>query len=254
MNDTTLLNQLLGNAETQAPRARFPLWSYGLAALVFAFVIGFGESSDPNAARVILALSATAAAFATMSLLEIFFSLRGRRASSLAAALPSHAALDEEKRQVLTAIKELDFDRAMNKIDLADFEEMRGRYESDALRVLKAIGEEQDVWREKANALLSKHLKDKGVSMGAEAAKREGKPASSKKKATSSKASEVAKSMAGSRCPSCKTDNEADAHFCKRCGSRIPLPQSCKACQTPNEADAEFCTRCGDKLGEEAAS
>ena len=47
-------------------------------------------------------------------------------------------------------------------------------------------------------------------------------------------------------CPRCRSENEADATFCTRCGAR--LERVCLNCQTPNGSDARFCKRCGQAL------
>ncbi|MDF1563322.1 MAG: zinc ribbon domain-containing protein [Deltaproteobacteria bacterium] len=221
------------------------IWIWILGALAFAFVIGFGRGTDPAAARVLLALTAATATLAVLLLGETFASLRGRRDSSLAESLTSHAALEEEKKQILTALKELDFDRSMNKINESDFQVLRTRYERDALRVLKAIDEEFEGWRQKAEALATEHL---GKATGA-AASREPRKAETTKAAPPAAEAPASADSTGVTCPSCKTSNDADSSFCKKCGSRLPLPVVCGSCETRNEADAEFCTRCGTKLG-----
>ncbi len=219
------------------------VWQWILGALAFAFVIGFSKGTDPVSARVLLALTAACTALSVLLLGETFASLRGRRDSSLAESLASHAALEEEKKQILMAIKELDFDRAMTKINDQDFETLRARYERDALRVLKAIDEEFEGWRKKAEALATKHLR---TARPAKASPRpETAPAATKAKASDESTHD---------CPSCKTANDADSRFCKKCGSRLPGPKTCDSCQTENEKDAEFCTRCGTKFAQGDAS
>lgn len=231
------------------------IWLWLLGALAFAFVISFSNGTDPVAARVLLALTAAGATLSVLLLGETFAALRGRRDSSLAESLASHAALEEEKKQILMAIKELDFDRSMNKINDKDFETLRGRYERDALRVLKAIDEEFEGWRKQAEALAGKHLKTTSAARppaatgAADTDPREAPGKASAASAPSKKAEETTHA-----CPSCKTANDPDSRFCKKCGSRLPGPRICESCQTQNEADAEFCTRCGTKFGEGDAS
>ena len=48
-------------------------------------------------------------------------------------------------------------------------------------------------------------------------------------------------------CPSCKTQNAADAKFCKSCGT--PLQNNCPNCGAPLDANAVFCSQCGTKIG-----
>jgi class 3 adenylate cyclase/tetratricopeptide (TPR) repeat protein len=48
-------------------------------------------------------------------------------------------------------------------------------------------------------------------------------------------------------CPTCGTDNEPGARFCKHCGTRLG-PAPCSVCGTVNPADARFCMNCGNNL------
>jgi len=224
----------------RSPR-RTPLLLWILGALAFAFVIGFGQRTDPTVARVFLAFTAAATTLCVLLLGEALASLRGKRESSLAQQLPSHAALQEQKKQILTAIKELDFDRAMNKIDVGDFETLRARYERDALQVLKAIDEEFEGWRNAAETLAGKQAKPSQAAPTAPAA-----PAAAPE--------ETRTESEARHCPSCKEPNAFDAVFCKKCGSRLPGPKVCDACQSENDADADFCNRCGTSLSADAAA
>jgi len=47
-------------------------------------------------------------------------------------------------------------------------------------------------------------------------------------------------------CPSCQTNNVADARFCMGCGGA--LPRACPACGSVNPVEARFCQRCGHQL------
>lgn len=49
-------------------------------------------------------------------------------------------------------------------------------------------------------------------------------------------------------CPECGEDNDADARFCKACGSEISGPYACPACGEPADPDANFCDACGKAL------
>lgn len=47
-------------------------------------------------------------------------------------------------------------------------------------------------------------------------------------------------------CPKCGGSNDANAKFCKQCGS--PLSTTCPSCGRANDADAKFCDHCGAGL------
>jgi len=52
--------------------------------------------------------------------------------------------------------------------------------------------------------------------------------------------------MAVIACPSCGTDNDANARFCVQCGTR--LASGCPVCGTVNPPEARFCMNCGTNL------
>jgi class 3 adenylate cyclase/tetratricopeptide (TPR) repeat protein len=48
------------------------------------------------------------------------------------------------------------------------------------------------------------------------------------------------------KCPKCQFDNEADAKFCNRCGSKLEIV--CPECGKSNRLDSQFCKECGHNL------
>src|SRR5258705_10692003 len=48
------------------------------------------------------------------------------------------------------------------------------------------------------------------------------------------------------KCPTCGTENPANAKFCIQCGT--PLPRVCANCGAVNPAGARFCNQCGISL------
>ena len=100
----------------------------------------------------------------------------------------TYRELLEEKRRVLAAIKELDFDHAMGKLSDEDHRAIRGRYERRAAEVLRALDE--------PTAL---HPWARALAEGA-----------------------VAPSPAApAACPECGAALDADARFCKHCGTKV---------------------------------
>jgi pyruvate/2-oxoacid:ferredoxin oxidoreductase beta subunit len=113
-------------------------------------------------------------------------------------------ALEREKLLTLRAIKELEFDRAMNKLSDEDFREMSGRLRARAARLMKQLDAGAD-YRERIEQDLAKRL---GVATG---------------EATGAAvASTVRAPMAATKsCASCSTANDTDARFCKACGAKL---------------------------------
>lgn len=61
---------------------------------------------------------------------------------------------------------------------------------------------------------------------------------------------EIAPGLAGHpgpTCPGCRTENAADARFCKQCGAPLVAP-ACPGCGATCEPGTKFCSRCGRAL------
>lgn len=120
----------------------------------------------------------------------------------------TRAALEREKMLVLRSIKEVEFDRAMGKISDADFQEMAGRLRARAAGLLRQLDLDSSGYR----ALIERELATRvgRVPAAAVAAAPGPEPAAPD-----------AADRAPGVCPTCATANDADARFCKSCGSRI---------------------------------
>jgi len=108
----------------------------------------------------------------------------------------TRAAIEREKNMVLRSIKELEFDRAMGKVAEGDYEEMAGRLRSRAVRLLDQLDKSGSGYRE----IIERELASRLVKAGTAPAAQDFSPGS---------------------CPSCATLNDADARFCKSCGSNL---------------------------------
>ncbi len=110
----------------------------------------------------------------------------------------TRAALEREKALVLRSIKELEFDHAMRKTALADFEEMRDRLKVRAVGLIRQL--DSAGYREAVE-------RDLAARGGAPAVVASAVPAVPVQPAPSARA-----------CAACHTINERDARFCKACG------------------------------------
>jgi hypothetical protein len=106
----------------------------------------------------------------------------------------ARAALERDKALTLRAIKELEFDRAMEKVSEPDFLEMRDRLRQRALRLMRQL-EGGGAYRQ----LIEREV------------------------ATRVGGVEEHPALPGpaGRCISCGTTNDVDARFCKTCGHRL---------------------------------
>lgn len=108
----------------------------------------------------------------------------------------TRAALERDKALTLRSIKELEFDHAMGKVSSADFAEMRDRLRQRAVRLMTQL-EGSAVYR----AQIERDLAEATRAAGAGGASDAGRP--------------------GGACAACGTANDADARFCKQCGTAL---------------------------------
>jgi hypothetical protein len=108
------------------------------------------------------------------------------------------SALLERKQRALRALKDIDQDHAVGKIDDADFAALDAEYRSRAKDVMREMDATLDPYREKAESLARAHLE---------------KRAHRQKK--------DALEPAAHSCAACETINDPDAAFCKKCGAKL---------------------------------
>jgi hypothetical protein len=107
------------------------------------------------------------------------------------------AALEREKMLVLRTIKELEFDRAMDKLSQKDFDEMSGRLRRRALALMKQLDDGVQ-YRE----IIERDLRER------------------QKGRLKTASTDDGRGQAQSACR-CGTINDPDAVFCKKCGTRL---------------------------------
>ena len=120
----------------------------------------------------------------------------------------TRAAIEREKNMVLRSIKELEFDRAMGKLDEQDYEQMSARLRSRAVRLIQQLDNTTSGYRE----LIERELAARLVKAGSK---------ESYESTESTESGESRESIAASACPSCATVNDDDAKFCKSCGTKL---------------------------------
>ena len=187
-------------------------------------------------------------------------------------ALGAPRTEEEQKRAVLRALKDLEFERSVGKISEEDYAALVGRYRTEAKRLLRLLDAEAAPRRRRVEGLVAERLKAAGlvaaaaptaeppkVPKAAAPAPSPGKPEPTgkgrKKKDRRNDAARVAtsKAAAGERGIGKPTSS----------GPGVGQPTSseprvCASCQTTNDADAVFCKKCGARCapesGEETAS
>jgi hypothetical protein len=144
---------------------------------------------------------------------------------------------EERKRSILRALKDLEYERSVGKITEDDFAELSARYRGDAKTLLRLIDAESAPMRKRAEERLAARLRNGAdVTPGKTKKRKAAKPAAPDDGKTESVASAQVPSPdepvlavatpepAASLCPACSTSNDADAAFCKRCGTALTKP------------------------------
>ncbi|HLK38634.1 MAG TPA: zinc ribbon domain-containing protein [Polyangiaceae bacterium] len=114
-------------------------------------------------------------------------------------------ALAERKRRVLRALKDLEAEHAIGKIDDADYEAVVARYRDEAKEVMRQMDVEVEPLRGEAERIAQKYLEARGLADSS----------------SPSEANEAAQDAGRVACAGCGTSNESDAAFCKRCGAAL---------------------------------
>jgi hypothetical protein len=127
------------------------------------------------------------------------------------------SSADERKRRTLRALKDLEHEHAIGKIDDTDYEVISARYRETAKAILREMDFQVEPMRAKAEEIARAHLAKKGLGAAGTA---DGERAVVAKDAPAPDSTKKA-SAPRLACTSCATSNEPDATFCKKCGARL---------------------------------
>jgi hypothetical protein len=137
-------------------------------------------------------------------------------------ALFSRVPAPERKRETLRALKDLEFEHSIGKIDEADYVLLSTRYRATAKALMREMDEGLAPRREKAEKLVTSYLakRDLGVSPKKEEEKDDDGDAVAEALTREPKEPEP---IASPRleCAKCGVSNEPDAAFCKKCGGSL---------------------------------
>ncbi|MBX3185928.1 MAG: hypothetical protein KF819_02890 [Labilithrix sp.] len=136
-------------------------------------------------------------------------------------------ALASRKKMLLRALKDLENERALGKLDDDDYEQLSQTYRGELKELLKRIDGSLDPHRSKAEDAARAYLVKAGL---AESGYRGDPPKDG---------------------PATKTDeneNENDDDADDEAKNEAPRRVACAKCETSNETDAAFCKKCGASL------
>ncbi len=171
-----------------------------MAAAIWAVIV----SRETHPAALLLISGAIVAAGLTASALHYALAgFLGTRSAPIGAALDprSREAVAREKALVLRSLKELEFDHAMRKVSDADFREMGSRLRARAMELMRDL-DHADASAPAPRVAPPADAPDSGAGAGPVFA-------------------QLPPDTAPQPCAACGTENDADARFCKSCGTRL---------------------------------
>jgi hypothetical protein len=214
----------------------------GLPVLVVVGALFAGILVDVSTAILVLASGALLGVIATFwaSLRTLLGETPLSGADAYAIGAPPRAE-EEQKRAVIRALKDLEFEHDVGKISDEDYHALVTKYRAEAKRLLRALDEDAAPRRERAEALVMRRLRQEGLLEDETAEDDDAKdeapasepdveapPAKARAEAPRKKKGKKAKKDApspagaeGRACASCSTVNDVDAVFCKKCGARV---------------------------------
>ena len=184
-----------------------PWQLFTLAGLLGATITVFLSRGQSPAAVILLSLAVFAAAAVGIAALRTVMPLttKARPDSTQMLGGRTRAVLERDKALVLRSIKELEFDRAMKKVSEKDITEMSGRLRARAARLMRQLDAGAG-YREQIEREIEKRLGKAPAVIGG-----------SIKQSAGSTVQDPAYAV----CVQCSTKNDADARFCKGCGSAM---------------------------------
>lgn len=122
-------------------------------------------------------------------------------------------ALASRRTMLIRALKDLDNERDIGKLEKDDHEQLSATYRNELKDVLRQIDATLQPFRGAAESLAKQHLSRKvaATALTLEAAHEASAPLAAKIEASSQ----------ARTCASCSASNDADAAFCKKCGKAI---------------------------------
>jgi hypothetical protein len=142
-------------------------------------------------------------------------------------SMGTRSAEEEQKRAVLRALKDLEYERSVGKISDDDYHEYAARYRAEAKRLIQGLEE---------------NLAEGRKQVELELARRASKQAGEAKPKVANKSDGNGKSAA--------EDDDSDARPSAPSEAELSSPETrdCPACQVKNELDARFCKACGKSM------
>ena len=246
---------------------------YGVPIVVLAIAAVAGYFQGPATTLLVLAGGALMAVIATFWASVRTLVGETPLTGADAYALGAPRAEEEQKRAVLRALKDIEFERSVGKISDEDYRVLTTKYRAEAKRLLRLLDAESHPRRAQVEALVAQRLVSAGLAQpgpemfagwGAAVEKAAGsdpkaeaskEPAATRRRrkeqraAASKRASPVPEAPETFADPLNETlESSTDADEALESPAEKSAPaRVCAACSTVNDADAMFCKRCGKR-------
>jgi hypothetical protein len=183
----------------------------GLPIVCIVAAVGVGVAASVGSALLVLASGALLGTIALLWASVRTLSGDAPLPADLEALAARHRdvdALSEQKRRVLRALKDLEGERELGKIDDADYEAIAMQYREEAKALMREMDRNAAPALAEAERVAREYLSANGLGpAGPDAAGTAG--TSPRGRVT---------------CAGCATSNEPDAAFCKKCGASVATP------------------------------
>ena len=220
------------------------------------------------------------AAWVLVLIISLFWtslqSLTGDTALNLeeAIGLGGPSPEEEQKRAVLRALKDLEFERSVGKINETDYHQLSANYRREAKRLLKALDHSLEDLRSKAEELLTEELSrqadrsprdsDDGRSAGSDSAgdlthpqelsgdapaPADSAPVATDDSAEGQESPSPAEAVTGPsrQCDHCDARSPLALDECESCGAQLAIDGQilCRSCPSRYNDDHAVCPVCG---------
>ena len=215
---------------SRTPDATLRPWQFFLlAGMLSATAVVIAATGQSPAAIITLSLTVVAASLVALGVYRALVPLvtTERTEEPAVGVGRKRAALEREKALVMRSIKELEFDFAMGKIAQADFDEMIGRLRSRAIGLMRQIDEGvgyrgaiEEELRSRLAAQKRRGAEASTALHPSAAAESPGPPLAASESPVARGFSPATSDVVTATCD-CGVVNDADAKFCKNCGTRL---------------------------------
>ncbi len=153
-----------------------------------------------------------------------------------------------QRDRLLVALRDLDFDHTLGKIQEADYTPLRAQLVAEGAAVLKqleGLGEpSEEEAADLAEQAIAAHRQARAAGQTSTPAET---PEDEVERAIAARRKARAAGKAGA-CPHCGAAVQPGDSFCPRCGAT--LARACPKCGAAAQADDKFCAKCGSQLPE----